>query len=220
VIGIINELKSEPYESYSDVFMEFCNKFNIKMPKINSLRGQSIAMLTNVNNLNKGINRETLEVYFKSINYKSSDAIQTINKSDQWGLHWEKKDGYYYIPFPFQYVSLHVNKRKISKIGGNKDEKINNIKDFIKINYIDVPNELWQAGHKDPNKEDSDEDNLVYQPPIQGKYRDRFKYDDMGLLRIPTITELFNNFDKYYPNKEEKEEFKKRYEQKFNNRTS
>ena len=74
----------------------------------------------------------------------------------------------------------------------------------LKENYIDIPNELWEVGHKDPNNPDNSEKNLVYQPPIQGKSRDGYKYDDLGILKYPTSQELERKFDKYYSIEEQK----------------
>jgi hypothetical protein len=56
--------------------------------------------------------------------------------------------------------------------------EINKIKSTIKADYIDVSNDLWQLGHKNPDSTDNSNKNLVLQPPIQGKYRDNYIFID------------------------------------------
>ena len=50
-----------------------------------------------------------------------------------------------------------------------KNNEIDKIKSTIKTDYIDVPNSLWQLGHKNPGSTDNSNENFVLQPPIQGK---------------------------------------------------
>lgn len=184
---------------YSTEFIEFCKENKIKIPKIKSRKGQAIALLTKKENLNKYIDRENLTKFFNNQNMKSSDPIQCINKTDQWGLVGKTEEKKYYtIPYPFQYTDLHIKKRKFNKISGDKDEMIDNTKKYLMENYIDIANDKWQKGHKNPDIDDNSEENLVYQPPIQGKFRNRFKFDSIGLLKIPTSSELIENFDIYY----------------------
>lgn len=195
------------FVEHSRNFIEFTKKYNIKAPSLKTLKGQGIALLTCEENRNKYALREDLEAFFKKINMPTNDAIQSVNKCEQWGLKrgpTEQKNAKYYIPYPFEYIALHIEKNKNRKITGDRNEQINLIKRFVKTNYLDVPNDKWQVGHKDPNKTDNT-NNLVYQPPIQGKYRDRFKFDDMGLIKIPTVTEISNNVDQYYSKNEQEE---------------
>jgi hypothetical protein len=77
--------------------------------------------------------------------------------------------------------------RKNFKYSGTleeKNEEINKIKSTIKTDYIDVPNDEWQLGHKNPGSTDNTNDNLVLQPPIQGKYRDNYIFIDT-LTKFP-----------------------------------
>lgn len=67
-------------------------------------------------------------------------------------------------------------------------------------------NNLWQIGHKNPFLPTS-KNNIIYQPPIQAKYRNRYKFDDLGLTKFPTTSELIKHFDKYYDENEQKELF-------------
>jgi hypothetical protein len=68
----------------------------------------------------------------------------------------------------------------------------------------DVPNDDWQVGHLDPTVADASESNLAFQPPIQGKYRDRFKWDPMFQRMWPTGKELVSKMDEYYTKEEQK----------------
>jgi len=78
--------------------------------------------------------------------------------------------------------------RKNFKYDGTQESKnaeIDNIKSHLKHNYIEIPNKEWQLGHKNPDIEDNSNNNLVLQPPIQGKYRDNFIFIDT-FTKIPT----------------------------------
>jgi len=82
--------------------------------------------------------------------------------------------------------------RKNFTFDGTEEEKnneINKIKSTIKHDYIDVPNNELQLGHKNPESEDNTNTNLVLQPPIQGKYRDKYIFLDT-LTKIPTPSTL------------------------------
>lgn len=201
---LVNEITFKKYITYSDEFLSFCKDKKIKIPNINSIKGQIIALMTNPDNRNKFIDRELLDKFINIIGLSSKDVIQAINKTDQWGLKSEKiKRKYYAIPFPFVFVDIHIKKRKLPKLE-NRDDRINFIKEYIIYNYINIPNDKWEIGHMDPNNPNITEENLVYQPPIQGKFRDRFKFDNIGLIKYPTPQELENNFDKYYSIEEQK----------------
>lgn len=193
-----------PFTEYSKEFMEFAAKHKINLSKLNTLTGQGIALLTCEENRNKYALRNDLEKFYNTLNMETEDAIQCVNKCNQWGLKRLPAKGIYCIPYPFEYDSLKVEQRKNNKILGDRNEQIDLIKKFIKTNYLDVPNEKWQVGHKDPTKADNT-NNLIYQPPIQGKYRDRYKFDNMGLTKTPTVKELSKNINKYYTKKEQEE---------------
>jgi hypothetical protein len=82
--------------------------------------------------------------------------------------------------------------RKDFKFNGTEIDKnieIDKIKSTIKTDYIDVPNELWQLGHKNPGSTDNSNENLILQPPIQGKYRDNYIFIDT-LTKFPTPHKL------------------------------
>ena len=82
--------------------------------------------------------------------------------------------------------------RKNFNFNGTDEEKnteIDKIKSTITTDYIDVPNSLWQLGHKNPGSDDSSAENLVLQPPIQGRYRDNYIFIDT-LTKFPTPQKL------------------------------
>ena len=162
-----------PYSKYHVDFLNFVAKYHIKAPSIHSVQGQAVALLTHPKHRGKYATREDLDAFFKRIKMKTKDSIQSINKVEQWGLKKSPIRGKYMIPYPFEYYSLHVKKRLNVHIQGDKNEKINTIKLFVQTNYIDIPNDKWQIGHKDPFNPSNTSSNLVYQPPIQARYRDR-----------------------------------------------
>lgn len=196
-----NEKKFDTYESD---FIEFTDRHGIKPPSLQTPSGQGIALLTCKANRDKYALRVDLETFFNVIELQTKDAIQCVNKCEQWGLRRAQTKGKYSIPYPFEYFPLHINKRKNLKIVGDRNEVINTVKQFLQKNYLDVPNEDWQIGHKDPSLATS-ENNVIYQPPIQGRYRDRYKFDDLGLTKYPTVSELLKSFDKYYSVQEQQE---------------
>jgi hypothetical protein len=84
--------------------------------------------------------------------------------------------------------------RKNFKYDGTEEDKnaeIDRIKSTIKADYIDTPNSEWQLGHKNPDSEDNSTNNLVLQPPIQGKYRDNYIFIDT-LTKFPTPKKMDN----------------------------
>ena len=76
-----------------------------------------------------------------------------------------------------------------------KKNEIDKIKSTIKSDYIDVPNALWQLGHKNPGSTDNSNENLVLQPPIQGKYRDNYIFIDT-LTKMPVPNKLKTMIEK------------------------
>lgn len=191
------------YEKYPDNFIIFCNKNKLSPPKISSNSGQCLCLL--LFNKNKYATRKILTEFCKKINMQTvGDVIQYVNKTEQWGLKRStEKRGYYKIPYPYKTITVNLNKRKNFKLSkkSDKNSKINSIKKYIKHYYLDVPNIEWQLGHKNPEIEDNTQNNLILQPPIQSKYRDRFIFFDV-FTKMPTIKELEINIDNYY-NKEQ-----------------
>lgn len=193
------------YVNYDRELLNWSAENKCKLPGINSVRGQIIALLTHPHNANVLFTRAMLDAFLSKINMESKDVIQAVNKTDQWGLvHKTYLKKYYIIPRPFTYTSVHVNKR--IKFGGEitndrKMEMVENTKAFLMKYYINVDNDQWDMGHVNPNGS-NDASNLIMQPPIQRAYRDNFKFDNYGLRLCPSASELVKNIGKYYTKEE------------------
>lgn len=160
--------------------------------------------------------REDCEAFLLRCGFASGDAIQPFNKVDQkgFGKAATLKRGQYALPFPFVADMTHIHKRVGAKIVGDRDAQINAIKQIYQKEIIDVPNADWQVGHLDPTVGDASEANLAYQPPIQARYRDRFKFDKEFRKMWPAGRELIAHCDDYYTEAEQRaiyEALKKRF---------
>ena len=99
--------------------------------------------------------------------------------------------------YPYALSNKH-KMRKDFKFDGTEEEKnveIDKIKSTIKADYVDVDNSQWQLGHKNPASTDNSNENLVLQPPIQGKYRDNYIFIDT-LTKIPVPKKLVTMIEK------------------------
>jgi hypothetical protein len=127
---------------------------------------------------------------------ETRDSIQAVNKIEQWGLMRGQAKGKYWIPQPYQLGVKHLLRCDLPDIE-NKDDKINAIKKDIQNDYINVSNDKWQLGHKNPDNPTSELNNIVLQPPIQQKYRDDYIFID-SLTKIPTPKLLIkHNFEPF-----------------------
>lgn len=189
---------------YPPTLTDFCKEHQIQLPSIGSLRGQAIALMAHPEVHGKCyIERTDTAAFFTEIGMKTDDSIQPFNKAC--GIKRVPGKGRYAFEYPFKPDLTDILKRKNVSISGDKNEQIESIKQFFKDNVIEVPNDQWQIGHLDPHKDDSSEANLAYQPPIQGKYRDRFKFCPMFFKMWPTVKELKRNVARYYSLEEQKE---------------
>jgi len=173
------------YSNYPDDFINWCEINKVKPPKINTANGFALACM--LHNPDSYFKREECSKIMEKFNFKTNDSIQLFNKTDQWGLYSSKERGIYYIPLPYKISPKRDMRMNFTFDGTEKDKnnKIDLIKQNIKEDYIDVSNDEWQLGHKNPNSGDNSDNNLVLQPPIQGKYRDDFIFIDT-LTKIPT----------------------------------
>tara|TARA_B100001094_G_scaffold333432_1_gene412130 strand:+ start:7238 stop:7942 length:705 start_codon:yes stop_codon:yes gene_type:complete len=194
------------YTNYPDDFIYWCQQNRINYPSIKSANGFALACM--LHNQNSYFKREECDKIMAKFNFKTNDSIQLFNKTDQWGLYSSKERGIYYIPIPYK-LSPKKDMRMNFTYNGTeteKNSKIDLIKQNIKEDYLDIPNNQWQLGHKNPNSGDNSNNNLVLQPPIQAKYRDNFIFIDT-LTKIPT-PEKFINDDKnnksYYTTEQQK----------------
>ena len=196
----------KPFEDYPEDFVQFCNEHGIELKNIKSKMGQAYALMSQPEvRGQKHLTRPEAEAFFRQIGYETGDAIQAFNKAV--GLRRVKGRGLYCLLFPFETDLTDIEKRKGAKIGGDRDEQINFIKTWWRENLLDVPNHLWQIGHLDPTIPDSSETNLAFQPPIQGKYRDRFKWCPMFQRMWPTAKEWISkmNSSEYHTEEEQRE---------------
>lgn len=194
------------YTNYPEDFTYWCQVNHIKPPKINTANGFALACM--LHNSQYYFKREECDNIMKKFNFITNDSIQLFNKTDQWGLYGSKERGIYYIPLPYK-LSPKKGMRINFTFNGTEDDKMNKInliKQNIKEDYLDIPNNQWQLGHKNPNSGDNSNNNLVLQPPIQARYKDNFIFIDT-LTKIPT-PEKFIKDDKdnksYYTEKQQK----------------
>jgi hypothetical protein len=85
----------------------------------------------------------------------SADVIQAFNKTT--GIKRMEAKGKYCLKYPFEADKIDIDKRKDANISGDKNQYINAVKEWYKINIVDVPNEKWEIGHLDPTIGDSSE---------------------------------------------------------------
>jgi len=179
----INELPSE----FPEEFKEFC--------RINDLKptGNWKALSVMISYKGNYWDRKTCDQFVEKFKIETKDSIQLFNKHNQWGIQTNSgiERGKLYIVYPYTLSNKH-KMRKNFKFDGTDEEKdleINKIKSTIKADYIDVGNDLWQLGHKNPASTDNSNENLVLQPPIQGKYRDNYIFIDT-LTKFPVPNKL------------------------------
>ena len=204
LITITNYAKK--FEVYPLDLIEFCSENKIELLNIGTNRGQALALMAQPEVRGQlHISRTEAEQFFKQIGIETGDAIQAFNKP--FGLKRIKGRGTYCFEFPFVCDLTDIHKRIGCKIGGDRDEKINAIKQYWRDILVDVPNDEWQVGHLDPTIADASEANLAFQPPVQGRFRDRFKWDPLFQRMWPTGKELVSKMDEFYSKVEQTEIF-------------
>lgn len=216
IIAIAIENYTKMFEAYPEDLREFAKENDIELPTITGKRGQALALMAQPEIRGQFyVDRKTAELFFKNISMYSADVIQAFNKST--GIKRMDVKGKYCLKYPFEADKVDIDKRKDANISGDRNLYINTVKEWHREYIIDVPNEKWQVGHLDPTIGDSSEKNLAYQPPIQGKYRDRFKFCKSFIKMWPTAKELVNKnkISIYYTDEEQKilyEALKKKFE--------
>ena len=183
----IDDLPSE----FPEEFTEFCRINDLKPPNITTGNGKALSvMITNKGNY---WDRKTCDQFVEKFKIETKDSIQLFNKHNQWGIQTNSgiERGKLYIVYPYTLSNKHKMRKNFKFDGTNeeKDLEINKIKSTIKADYIDVGNDLWQLGHKNPASTDNSNHNLVLQPPIQGKYRDNYIFIDT-LTKFPVPNKL------------------------------
>ena len=205
------------FDAYPADLVAFAAENGVKLPAVSSLRGQALALLSQPDvRGTKHIGPAEAVAFFKAIGMETRDAIQPFNKAT--GIkRMDLKKGLYCIAYPYMCDKTDIDKRKGAAISGDRDAAIDSIKDWWRTNLVDVPNDKWQVGHLDPTIPDASEKNLAFQPPIQGKYRDRFKWDPLFFKMWPTGAELAPKLDTYYTEAEQRmlyEALKAKFERK------
>ena len=183
----IKDIKYIP--NYPEDFIVFCKENNLKIPRITSGSGKCLSIM--LNHIDKYFTRKTTEQFVKKFNINTKDSIQLFNKHEQRGIQASRERGKYYIKKPYKLSNKHKMRKDFGKelTEEQKIKEIEKIKSTIKHDYIDVPNDSWQLGHKNPESTDNKNTNLVLQPPIQAKYRDYNIFIDT-ITRMPTIKRL------------------------------
>jgi hypothetical protein len=193
---------TKKFEEYPSDFTAFAKEHDLTLPLLTSMRGQALALISQPEvRGQKHIGRNEADKFFLNIGMATTDAIQQFNKAT--GIKRLKMRGYYCLQYPFVADTTDLVKRKGASISGDKNAIIDSIKEWWRKHLVDVPNDEWQTGHLDPTIGDASEKNLAYQPPIQGKYRDRFKFDEYFLKMWPTAQELCAKMHEYYTEKEQ-----------------
>ena len=197
------ELHTKKFAAYPEDLSAFCASHDVKLPGLDTIRGQAYALMSQPDIRGRQhLDRATADAFFAQIGMPTGDSIQAFNKTI--GLKRVKGRGIYCLVYPYEAEMTDIVKRKGAIIGGDRDAAINSCKQWWRENLVEVPNAEWQVGHLDPTVADATEANLAYQPPIQGKYRDRFKWDPMFFKMWPTATELLPRMDEYYTEAEQK----------------
>ena len=184
LIDIKTDLPSELPTHYDEATRHFINKYNLTAPAPTTGNGKAFIAMSLAPQ--KYFDRDTATKFCEHFDIKTNDSIQLFNKHAQWGPQMSQQRGKYFIMFPLT-LSPKVQMRAGFKWDGTEEQKyeaIENIKADIKADYVDIPAEQWQLGHKNPEG-DNTSNNLVLQPPIQAKYRDNYIFIDT-LTKIPT----------------------------------
>lgn len=192
VYELINlDLITELPNDYPDEFKKFCRINNLKPPNITTGNGKALSVMLKYKLYYW--NRDVCDKFIKKFNINTKDSIQLFNKHSQWGIQTNSgtERGKLYIVYPYCLSNKHKMRRNF-KFNGTEKEKndeIDKIKSTIKTDYVDIPNSMWQLGHKNPGSTDNSNKNLVLQTPIQCKYRDNYIFIDT-LTKIPMPNKL------------------------------
>lgn len=195
------------FAAFPAELVAFAATEKLPLPELSTQMGQALALLAQPENAGRRYClREDCEAFLTALGFASGDPIQAFNKFPQRGFVMGSKprSGQYMLAYPFVADKTHLLKRTGAAISGDRDAAIEVVKSYWRKTLVDVPAEAWQLGHLDPTKGDASESNLAWQPPIQAKYRDRFKWDLMFFKMWPTGAELCARVDEYYSEAEQR----------------
>ena len=194
----IDEMDSYFEFVYPIEFESFCLENDLKPPKIQSGNGKALSAMLQFPN--KYWDRKACDAFVKKYDIPTKDSIQLFNKHSQWGIKTNSDEhvkGKLYIVQPFSQSNKH-KMRKSFKFDGTQQEKeseISKIKSTIQEDYIHIPHDQWQLGHKNPGSTDNSTNNLILQPPIQAKYKDDYLFFNT-LTKMPLPNKLERLLDK------------------------
>jgi hypothetical protein len=197
IIDISRYDKKFEYYHFEVVF--FAKEHKIRLPSLETMRGQALALMTQTEVRGQYyLTRKEATIFMGAIGMNTNDAIQQFNKAT--GFKRVSKKGKYCLEYPYKPDVIDIRKREGLSMSVNKNDFIDRVKNWWRSHLLDVPNEEWQIGHLDPTISDTNESNLAYQPPLQARYRDRFKWDTYFHRMWPTGKELMsnNNMNDYY----------------------
>lgn len=181
-------------KDYPEEFNKFCTDHDLKPPKISTSNGKALSAM--LQSPDMYWDRDACDEFVKKFRIETKDSIQLFNKHEQWGIKTSDERGKNYIVYPYAVTNKH-KMRKNFKFDGTEEQKnaeIEKIKSTIKHDYIDVSNDKWQLGHKNPGSIDNTNANLILQPPIQAKYRDDYLFFDT-LTKMPLPEKLKKMLD-------------------------
>lgn len=174
--------------------------------KLVSMRAQALTLLAWFPQI--GFTREDLAAFLEHIGRSSSDPIQTVNKAGQIGLHIDVhrdgRDVFYNLPHPLRMDRSRLRVKLTSQIATDQTARRRSIEASRAYHqrFIDTPDANWDMGHADASARDG---RLVMQPAwYQRSRRDRFKFDDDGLVLCPSVDELASNASRYYSEEEQR----------------
>jgi len=192
------------FEAYPADLLKFCADAELKLPGIDGLKGQATALMAHPDVRGaKHLTRIATDAFFKQIGMEAGDSIQSFNKPPC-GLQLTKGRGKYCLAYPFVIDRTDLDKRKGCAISGDREAAIEGIKGWWRKNLVEVPSAEWQLGHLDPTVGDASESNLAWQPPLQARYRNRFKWDPLFHRMWPTGEELVAKMGDFYTDKEQR----------------
>lgn len=179
----INKIKT--IDDYPFKFKEFCSVNDLHPPSLKSKNGKALSAM--LKSPQYYWDRDSCDKFVNKFNIETKDSIQLFNKHEQWGIRTSDEIGKNYILYPYQLSNKHKMRFNFNYDGTNEQKilEINKIKSTIRNDYLNSPNDKWQLGHKNPETCNNTHTNLVLQPPIQAKYKDKFIFLDT-LTKIPT----------------------------------
>lgn len=191
------------FTEYPQDFRVFCDTKSYTSPEISTRSGQALALMAQPENRGmRYLIREDTDKFFAQLGLPRGDSIQQFNKTQ---VKRVPGKGKYCLQYPFVLNDIDIKKRDGAVITGDRNEQINAIKQWWRDNLVDVPNDSWQIGHLDPTIPDASQTNLAFQPPLQARYRNRFKWDRLFHIMWPTAQhELIPHIDSYYTEEEQR----------------